>query len=510
MNLTVNASSPRLVARAISTADEMMSGTSEERRPLWGVMAALAVFTLLCVIQRQGQVLTLAFTPLVLMGGVYLLKKSAALYLSFCLWIWCLAPLVRRLADYVSWYRPQSTVLLAPALVSILGLVTVWRRRDEIFQPRTLAFLLPAAGILYGLLLGFIRNPINVVVTVGIRWLVPIVFALFLYFSEDDKRTLAQEFQKTLIAAAVASGAYALLQFVHPAPWDTFWLTNVSVGMVAPSFGLPEPFAIRVFGPLYAPGLLAGLLACGMVMLVGQRVLVLAIAAPIVTLALMLTKIRTAWLGAALGLFYLFSRSDAQKRLKLLIGAVLVALTLPVLLNSMGSSVEVSDRFSSFLNLSHDESAQSRAGGIGDAISVILHEPLGMGLGYLDSDAYLRSTMATHYEVAAHDMGILELLLELGMLGAGLYFLGMLLLVNCVIHQAKRNNSAAIVGLVTMCVSFLAYTPTSNALIYFDGILFWSAAALLLHHDLEMSEPKEDSSCGVPIPPRNLPTLHRA
>ena len=198
----------------------------------------------------HGPLLRIAFPGVATLVGLVIYLKNAPWYVIYTLSLWFLSPLVRRIVDWHFGFAEPNFVLLAPLLVSGIGLLTLLRAPRSIPTP----FVLCASGILYAVALDILRRPSPETVYGMANWLCPMMFGLHLYLNSDSYEHLRSIITKTFLVAVPILGLYGIYQFIAPPVWDTNWLTNVSLTDLNPSFGQPEPFQIRVWSTMNTPG----------------------------------------------------------------------------------------------------------------------------------------------------------------------------------------------------------------------------------------------------------------
>ena len=121
---------------------------------------------------------------------------------------------------------------------------------------------------------------------------------------------------RTFLEIGTLAGAYALYQFVAIPPWDAEWMRNVEMT----SIGLPEPFAVRVFGTLHAPGVLAMFLLVPIGTLwLSRPTLSRLPAVCLVSAALLLSQVRAAWIGVMLSGCLLMLRLPGRAKTRTLL-----------------------------------------------------------------------------------------------------------------------------------------------------------------------------------------------
>jgi hypothetical protein len=89
---------------------------------------------------------------------------------------------------------------------------------------------------------------------------------------------------------------YGVVQFVVMPPWDRIWM----IGTDLQSIGRPEPFSVRVFGSMTMPGTFAVVMEVGLLLLLSAEVRGRLPTLVLGFIGLLLSRIRTAWLGLRL------------------------------------------------------------------------------------------------------------------------------------------------------------------------------------------------------------------
>lgn len=466
--ITAASSKPFRSSSRTGPANSIMAELCYEA-PFFAAMIA-ACFT------GAARFIQIGFTPACVVLGVYLLRKSSSQYISFVLWLWFLSPFIRRLADYHAGWRDPSQILLAPIAVSLLCALPILRSFSHLFRRESLCFSLAALGVLYGFVLGALRFPLQSVVVDLLRWSTPLIFA-FYCFALCSRDEVSAVLKRTVLYAMPLLGAYGIWQYFNPPSWDLYWLSNVD----APSFGSASFDAVRVFGTMNSPGPFATTLAACILLLFGAKSRMAAVSQAVGLIALILTEVRSAWIGLVAGLLWLLFRSTNATRRRMLVFAVLACTTIglaAILQQSVADNI--AKRFSTFSDMRQDESYQERVAGSKRALAHALHNFYGEGMGFLDS-AFFNSTDGGGTDLGKHDDGIYEFLVTLGYSGTLLYGLGLMgILSRGISHRAPGDGWH--VPLFAVCLSIVVQVPSGNSLQGVDGFVFWLAAALILKH----------------------------
>ena len=275
--------------------------------------AWFAGFVLLCSFTPAARAIQLLFTPLCGLLGFYLIRKSNSRYVIFVLSLWLFSPFIRRVADYHASFIDPSPILLAPLLASCVALVPLIDRPGQFLTRRFVPFSLAFLAMFYGLLIGLAQLPIQPVITDFMRWSIPVVFAAYCLGLGDDQEEVAKAVESASIYGLILVGAYGIWQSFSPAPWDIFWLSNID----ATSFGSAQSESLRVFSTMNSPGPFAAAIAALVLLLMGSTRKIARLAQLLGVVALVLSEVRSAWIGIVLGFMYIFFRSGAKARMRM-------------------------------------------------------------------------------------------------------------------------------------------------------------------------------------------------
>lgn len=248
-------------------------------------------------------------------------------------------------------------------------------------------------------------------------------------------------------ALGVAVGLYGILQYFILFTWDRAWMINAGLK----SIGLPEPRQVRVFGTSEAPGPFALILAISLIIAIataaqanGRHRVRTAACVPVITIALMLTAVRSALLCAAIAVIWLCFKSG-NARLAAAFGVVAgigyYAMT-SALAAAPGtdSQVFVTRRYD-VGSLAGDGSFQARLEVL-QSIAGLMGHPLGQGLS-----AFEAGTKRT-------DNGYVDILLTAGPIA----FAAMVMLAITVISIAlfrkipATTDGGLALAAVSMCI----------------------------------------------------------
>jgi hypothetical protein len=376
-----------------------------------------------------------------------LLQTSDQTYIQFTLWIWFIAPLVRRIIDQRFGFADQNLVLLAPVLVTTLSACCI---KDIPHSNLTLRpFLLCIAAVTYGCMIGLLLNPSAEVLYGYLSWLSPILFGLFVYMRSSNYPELRAALQKTLLQCVAALGIYGIYQYISPPVWDVYWWQSLPFGLVA-AFGRPTPYEIRVWSSMNAPQPFAAVMGMCLLLILSIRNKYMVPIAAIGLAAFSLTLVRTEWLGLAVGLIYLASR-----------------LKTVVLLLSIGPTQKIIEaRIESFTHLGSDDSVSTRLAMYQHLTGDLIQNPYGHGVG--NKEVYLGYSL---------DSGPLKMLFNFGVLGTLLYLAGTLAAL-CTLISSHDNTDIFALGCTAILLSAFAKFLSLSSFMNASGVLVWLAIGM--------------------------------
>ena len=199
--------------------------------------------------------------------GAYLERRDTPRYVSFVIWLWFLSPLVRRLADLDAGWQDPSLVLLTPYLVTALSVPALLRgllrpeRRAALRVAGVGVFAVAGVGVVIGIPVGMLVGPSTAALET-LNWLLPLAFGWYIATRDAPVYRVEAAVASTFVAAALVAGAYGLYQFTSPPLWDINWMQRSGMTTI----GRPEPFAVRVFGPMHSPGVFSAFLVIALVL----------------------------------------------------------------------------------------------------------------------------------------------------------------------------------------------------------------------------------------------------
>ncbi|WP_092499481.1 O-antigen ligase family protein [Faunimonas pinastri] len=432
--------------------------------------------------------LRLAFPVAVAGIALWLLVRHPfGRFLSFVLWLFVLTPFVRRIVDFQAGWQEVNVLMVAPyaaaslCLGSLVALIVPGRLQPGApggNRPGPSAglrggglFLAVVLAVTYGLILALLHDHIANGMFDALRWAVPPALGVAIVLNRADHPALRTEVEAFMLVATPAAALYGLYQFVQIPPWDANWMNNVDMNTI----GSPLPYQVRIFGTLNSPGPYAFFLSIGIVLLLCSRHRLRWLGITTGTLALLLSFVRTSWLGLALCLAFMALTAPRAVRASMLglIGAAILIPPLLMLDPDIGETI--TGRFESFGSLGKDESASARLFQYRTFVDALDRDPLGQGLALHGATASQVSVRS--YEVI--DGGFIEILASLGLVGGLVYLFsvtGLVLIPQ--IQPNGRTGDMLDIGYRAFSVAGLFTLLSGTCTVGEGGIFFWLAVAM--------------------------------
>lgn len=433
-------------------------------------VAMVGTSLLSLVYLASGSETLLLWSPLVVGVLIAFVAHSVGPSALLCVSLggWFVAALLRRLIDWsLGSYTPLSPVVLLPLALSVPALlIGAWglvQARSTALQP----YRLVALAILYGAAVGAVRNGLASVAVGVLEWMGGLLVAVWLaeraLVAPDEVRRARRTYLVVLTSCAALSGLYGIWQYVAPPAWDRMWMEGAAMA----SIGRPEPFLVRVFGPLNAPGPYAVALASGLLAVSGLRGWARGVAVPPVLVGLLLTLVRSAWGGLVVGVAVVTARLPARQRLVSFGVIVALAGSAWWAVGALPALDTVESRLEGIADLEGDVSYNARLDLV-EASGAILANPVGDGVGQSGRAAKAKSGSSS-----ALDNGLLAVLAELGWLGGVLVAVG----VGRLLVRLRLATHPEAVACAAIAASIVAQMLFFNTLTGVAGYLFWVSAA---------------------------------
>jgi hypothetical protein len=440
-----------------------------------------------------GEIARMIYPPVAVLVAILFFVRKRKYYFDFVLWCWFLSPFLRRVMDYQAGWMDPSFILLTPYLVTMVAPLVGARRITEKSLRQSALFLLALLAIACGVVLGFFQGSPDKMATPLMDWTVPVFFAWWLNSTtNEDRKNILFSVERTFFAGVLVMGIYGVVQYVTAPAWDTNWLVQLSANADVNSMGTLAPFGLRVFSTLNSSGVLALVLACGLLILVQSQRKLAPVAAIFGAVSLLLTLGRSAWLSLAVGLIMLLLLMPRMVLRAAVIPGLAVFLAFSAASLSPARDL-IGDRFSSFKGLKYDESAGDRLTGALQAGQLLVTQPEGFGLGVpLD-------LIASDGSFSLNDNGFANGFLALGVLPGLLYFgcLAVLLVQSC---RSLRLKPPGVRVVAVTAVAIATQLPLDTAYLGPTGVLLWMFSTLGSTGEYS-TEFNEDWVDYAPLPP---------
>ena len=187
-----------------------------------------------------GGLVQLGFPAGALLLALWLLAtRRTAQYVEFVLWLWLLAPGLRRIVDLGLGWNPVSPIMLAAPVATLVCLLPALSGRRRLHPTMGASLVIALAAVGYGVLVGVLVVGVGSALAAALAWLPPLALGLYVATSNSvEDADLLAVVRRTALLGCLLLGSYGLLQFVSPPPWDVFWLENAPIT----SAGYPVPY----------------------------------------------------------------------------------------------------------------------------------------------------------------------------------------------------------------------------------------------------------------------------
>ena len=431
--------------------------------PAWAAILGLVIFTILGILAGAG-FFRIGFLALSFSVGIFLYQRYPVLYTGFTWWLYFLTPLLRRLIDYRAGFQTEAIILAAPFLVTAITLPGFIRYilKSYPYRQTNLPFVLAFVAICYSFLIGLVNLEFSFrLIRTFAEWVSPVAFGFFVSSKWQNYPTYRKNTQRIFLWGTLVMGAYGLVQFIAMPPWDSYWQQKVveEVGYVNAIGG---ESGTAIWGTTNTNGTLALLLMPGILLLLTRQSSLSILAAVIGCLASLLTNSRTAWILVLIALFIVIGNLRSQLQIKIILFALVVGLLVLPLANIQPFSGMISSRLGTLSNVLHDSSFQGRSAQYTEFLEDGLLNPIGRGLSSVNHP----------------DSGIINVIAEMGWLGAT-PFLGALILLVWQMFQASRENDLFMFVARAIAVP-LIISPSGNFFSALPAFMIWFFAGMVM------------------------------
>jgi O-Antigen ligase len=438
-------------------------------RPTWIFLAFILINGLVTLspLARAAMVIYPATTFL---ACLFVMKRSKAAYVGFTCWIWLLSPLIRRVVEWRA-SGTATAILLAPYVAIGVAALSLIPKFPQAVSRRTIPLLFVLAAVCYGVLVGILHFSFTGLPQAVIAWGMPPVFALFLFAERAEFESLHKSVEITLVTGLFIIGAYGLYQFFILPEWDAQWMTQSDLQ----SIGLPEPFQVRVFGTMNSPQVFAAFCAAGLLIALRSHLKIRFLAVPAGFISLILSLSRTAWIGLAVGIIYLFLKITNRQRVRIVTVVCCCLIASIAALQVPEVKTIVTSRFNSLTDPKNDTSYAARVHDYNTVVQTMIENPFGHGLS---ADAGTSDQSAPKDAVPQQDSSITASLFSLGLLGTTIFALGLLLLGFGIFTQ--HGTSGVLTGVRATLISLVIESPFNNVISGPVGFLLWCCIGLCI------------------------------
>ncbi|PSB09555.1 glucose-6-phosphate isomerase [Pleurocapsa sp. CCALA 161] len=425
----------------------------------WAAIFSLLFLTVTLVIINAGNIINLFFPITATAIAIFLYFRHPIIYVSFMWWMWFLAPLVRRLADYRGGgYTEPSLILLTPFLVVSITIVNFVNYFPKLFRQDNLPFILSFLGLFYGFFIGLIKWSIFETGIGFLNWFSPVLMGFYLSTNWRNYPKYRQIIQQTFIWGVLIMGLYGLIQFLTAPDWDVFWLTNSEFS----SAGKPVPLEIRVWSTMNDPGAFANTMGAGLLVLFsGEGILNLSTSI-VGYMSFLLSLVRSAWGAWVIGLLTFITSVKSRFQIRFIVGILILSMFIISLSTIEPFSTTLSARFQTVSEIENDKSAQVRVELYNEELNSALQNLIGNGIG--DRRNYHSTFLAVF--------------MNLGWLGTIPYFSGIFLLFWSLFQNI--GNYLDLFGRIARAISFSTFSKIFLGIIVIDvrGMVLWGFLGL--------------------------------
>lgn len=424
------------------------------------------------VISPQIALLTLIVFPSVILAFLH-----STYLIPYNLLVWAVAPEIRRVADWFEGvYHPVSLLSLAPLISSGTVIIPVIFYIHRMNGPITKVIWYFAIALAYGSMIGLMKNGISTIYDLA-NYLIPMLLIPYLtvaYFKMKDMDLMLRSFSNIAVLVAI----YGLIQYMLVPPWDAFWMQHVEMN----SIGVPLPLQIRVFSTLNSPGPTAQFFAFSLVPMIfvsKWRGALNWLGVVLVIICLLTTLVRSAWLILIVMIlsFVLTSASSMKWRLLFQLAALggVLYLAVPHLPGAEGLVM----RMQTLSDIQGDHSYNERLDLFHTMLPMVLHSPLGSGIGSLGQATKLENDGALGV-YGVMDNGFIAIFFTFGVVGGFLYFRALWLLAKLIIKRVLEDKAWNLYTRLSLSAfaGAIASLTTDNGFPGLRGFLIWFLVGL--------------------------------
>ena len=426
----------------------------------WASILGLIIFTSLCILGNLGSLLRPTFPIGCLSVGLFLYLKQPSLYVGFTWWTYFLTPFVARLVDFQAGWDGTRSMMIAPFLVSLISIGTAYKYFAASYARGGNIFIFPVIGIFYAFLIALVNRSPFIAVKALLDWLTPILFGFYLFSNWRYYPEIRQSTQRTFLWGALVMGSYGIFQYLTLPEWDKAWL--IDSGMFS-SAGNAVALEVRIWSTLNSPGPFGNMMMVALLILPSVATPLYLPATVVGFLSLLLSLVRSAWGGWAIGMLTYFPTLKIAAKTKLLVGAIVIMTCLVPLTTMEQFNSHIIDRMDTLSNLESDDSYNSRKDMTAALTGRALSQFVGEGLSNENIDN-----------------GLIEMLINLGWIGTLFYLAGLLNVFARIISVPGCDSDSFLASSRAICISLLAQVVFGVSFKGIGGMPFWGFAGVVL------------------------------
>ncbi len=463
------------------TSSSTFAAADMEKSPTlepWLASCVAFILPIMLCAAHLGSVARFAYPVLAFLFAGWLYQRGSPWYAGFTVWLFCAAPLVRRLVDEQGGFDPSSPVLLAPYVAcSFAGLALIgFVGRRPAIEARSFLVIIFCIG--YGLILAFANGRFLSGIIDAMKWSAGPLFALHMLLNAAKLRAVHRSIVVALLVALPLMSIYGIIQYLAPMKWDVDWLTNIQqIDPGLSSIGQPVAYGLRVFSTMNSPGSFAALASIGILVALQRRAVFSLPLVALLAVALLLTQYRAVWGGTLLGVLYLGFQGSTSVRFRIILAfaAVVMLMTSSALVPQLRQAI--SQRIDTIGNLQADRSGEDRMHQYDEFLSDDSGDIIvGAGLAIDGLSRKLDGKTS-----AVIDSGIIVVFTALGIIFGTVLLLGLVSSV-AVSFSRYAGRSPPIIGYRAVAIASFCQLPFGAVFVGESGFCVWLFLGLAAAH----------------------------
>lgn len=340
--------SDRKAAQATRAAHDRPGTTMPSASLMTAIHDFAPLLMLLLLIGIMGQY-GLAITRLLFVVGCLGVAIRAyqrggfALHVQTAIPLFVFAPLLRRIVDLHTGYDASGSMLVGPllALTAVFPALSRLMSRDATPSSTLAPFGIAALCLVYGWMITAFNDDFVASTTSAMKYVIPMLYCLCLILIPEETAGVLGAAAKVFLVISPIMGLYGILQHLNPQPWDRYWMISSKID----SIGLPEPGKVRVFGTMNSPVSFAAYATCGLLLFTFVRskfippILVPIVAILPLSVALLLSGVRTAWISAIISILVCLCFGKTRKLAVILLLCLVGGVAFALLFTSFGDVI---------------------------------------------------------------------------------------------------------------------------------------------------------------------------